>query len=303
MVLDVVKAQLEKTLDKSLLKYNEPMKNHTSFKVGGPADMLVIPDKVSQVGEIIKICRKNDVPFFIMGNGTNLIVRDGGYRGVIIKLTALNKIKVDGVKVKAQAGASLSNVSREALKSSLKGMAFASGIPGTVGGAIAMNAGAYDGEIKNIVESVLLCDMHGKTITLKNKEMDFGYRHSIVHTKNYIVLEATFHLEKGNYDEIKARMEELNKRRIDKQPLNYPSAGSTFKRPEGYFAGKLIEDSGLKGLKVGGAMVSEKHAGFVINYDNATASDVLGVISEVQKRVMENYNVKLDTEVKIIGED
>lgn len=303
MSLDLIKEELQEIVDRDCIKYDEPMKNHTSFKVGGPVDILVIPNKIEQVERVIESCKKHKINYFVMGNGSNLIVRDGGFRGVVIKLTAINSIMIDGNIVKAEAGVLLSTLSKEILRSSLKGFEFASGIPGTVGGAAAMNAGAYGPEIKDILESALVLDNDGNIISLSNKEMDFSYRSSIVQKKNYIVLEATFKLEEGNYDEIKNRMDELNKRRVDKQPLNYPSAGSTFKRPEGHFAGKLIEDSGLKGKAIGGACVSEKHANFIINYNNATASDVLGLINFVKETIKENYGVTLEPEVKIIGEE
>lgn len=303
MSIDLIKEELQSIVDIDCIKYDEPMKNHTSFKVGGPVDILVIPNKIEQVEKIISVCKKHKINYFVMGNGSNLIVRDGGFRGVVIKLTAINSIMIDGNIVKAEAGVLLSTLSREILRCSLKGFEFASGIPGTVGGAVTMNAGAYGPEIKDILESALVLDNDGNIISLSNKEMDFSYRSSIVQKKNYIVLEATFKLEEGNYDEIKNRMDELNKRRVDKQPLNYPSAGSTFKRPEGHFAGKLIEDSGLKGKAIGGACVSEKHAGFIINYNNATASDVLELINFVKEIIKENYGVTLEPEVKVIGEE
>lgn len=303
MNLEELKIELSSILDEEEIKYNEPMKNHTSFKVGGPCDILVIPKtKEKLVLALSKIYNAN-VPYFVMGKGSNLIVKDGGFRGVILKLTGLDYILVRDNKVIAGGGASLSNTAREALTNSLKGMEFASGIPGTVGGAVAMNAGAYGGEIKDIIEWAECIDQHLNLIKLSKEELDLSYRHSKVHDENLVVVEACFNLEKGNYEETKAYMEDLNRRRLEKQPLNYPSAGSTFKRPPGYFAGKLIEDSGLKGYRCGGAMVSEKHAGFVINYDNATARDVLDVIKHVQKTVFEKFGVTLETEVKIIGEE
>ncbi|MCX7951569.1 MAG: UDP-N-acetylmuramate dehydrogenase [Clostridiales bacterium] len=303
MNLEELKIKLSSILDEDEIKYNEPMKNHTSFKVGGPCDILVIPKTKEKLILTLKEVYAANVPYFIMGKGSNLIVKDGGFRGVILKLTGLDYILIRDNKVIAGGGASLSNTAREALTNSLKGMEFASGIPGTVGGAVAMNAGAYGGEIKDIIEWAECIDQNLKLVKLSKEELDLSYRHSKVHDDNLVVVEACFNLEKGNYDEIKAYMEDLNRRRIDKQPLNYPSAGSTFKRPPGYFAGKLIEDSGLKGYRCGGAMVSEKHAGFVINYDNATARDVLDVIKHVQKTVYEKFGVTLETEVKIIGEE
>jgi UDP-N-acetylmuramate dehydrogenase len=303
MNLDNIKIELENIFGKENILYNEPMKNHISFKVGGPADILVIPKEPQQVVDTVKICKKHNVPFLIIGNGSNLIVRDGGVRGVVIKLTSLNTIKVDGEKVIVEAGATLASTAMEALRNNLKGMEFASGIPGTVGGAVTMNAGAYGGEIKDIIESAVVMDMEGNIYHLSKEELELSYRSSIIQKKNYVVLEAVFKLQKGNYDEIKALMDDLNRRRVEKQPLNYPSAGSTFKRPTGYFAGKLIEDSGLKGFSIGGAKVSEKHAGFIINYNNATAKDVIEVIKNVQRIVKEKFGVELETEVKIIGEE
>jgi UDP-N-acetylmuramate dehydrogenase len=303
MNLNVVMTELENVLGKDILRYNEPMKNHTSFKVGGPVDILITPVESQQVIDAIRICRNFDVPFFIIGNGSNLIVRDGGFKGVIIKLTSLDGIKVEGKRVIAQSGATLGNTAKEALKHTLKGMEFASGIPGTVGGAVTMNAGAYNGEIKDIIESATVADMDGNIIVLSKDQLDLSYRHSAIQDKNYIVLEAVFSLEDGIYENIKARMDDLNRRRVEKQPLNFPSAGSTFKRPPDNFAGKLIEDSGLKGFAIGGAKVSEKHAGFIINFNDATANDVLSLIKEVQRIVKENYGVSLEPEVKVIGED
>lgn len=303
MSIDLIKERLEKFLEADSIKYNEPMKNHTSFRVGGPVDILVTPLKVQDVISIISLCKENNINYYIMGNGTNIIVRDGGFRGVIIKLTSLNQIEVDGVKVRAQAGALLSCVSKEALKCSLKDFEFASGIPGTVGGAVAMNAGAYGPEIKDVIESALIIDAEGIIKKLTKEQLEFSYRSSIIQKKGYIVLEAVFNLQNGDYDEIKALMEELNKRRSDKQPINYPSAGSTFKRPPGNFAGRLIEDAKLKGATIGGACVSEKHSGFIINNNNASADDVIALIKRVRAVVKEKFDVELETEVRIIGED
>ncbi|EYE88606.1 UDP-N-acetylenolpyruvoylglucosamine reductase [Fervidicella metallireducens AeB] len=301
MNLDKIKQELESIVGSNLIRYDEPMKNHTSFKVGGPADILVTPETISEISNIIRLCNINNTPYFIMGNGSNLIVKDGGYRGVIIKLTSLNDITIEGNKLTAKAGAFLSKAAFEAYRNSLKGMEFASGIPGTVGGAVAMNAGAYGGEIKDIIESATVLDKGGNIIILSNEQLNLSYRHSVIHDKDYIVVEAVFRLQEGNPEEIKLLMDDLNGRRVAKQPLNYPSAGSTFKRPTGYYAGKLIEDAGLKGASYGGAMVSEKHAGFIINYDNASASDILNLIKKVQSVVKEKFNVELEPEVKIIG--
>lgn len=303
MYLEKAANELENVLSPEIIKYNEPMKNHTSFKVGGPVDILVTPRAIEQVVSAIEYCKKYNIPYFVMGNGSNLVVRDGGYRGLILKLAELNDIRVEDKRVIAQSGALLSTTSREALKHNLKGMEFASGIPGTVGGAVAMNAGAYGPEIKDIIEYAVVMDMDCNIFRLNREELNLSYRNSIVCEKNYLVLEASFLLEDGEFEVIKSRMDELNKRRSDKQPLNFPSAGSTFKRPEGYFASKLIDDSQLKGYSIGGAMVSEKHAGFIINYKDATAADVLQLIKKVQEVVKEKFNVDIEPEVKIIGED
>jgi UDP-N-acetylmuramate dehydrogenase len=303
MSLEKLKLELENIITGDGIKYNEPMKNHTSFKVGGPADILLLPETPNQVGDAVKLCGKYGINFYIIGNGSNLIVRDGGYRGVIIKLSRLNNVSADGEYLKAEAGAALSTAAMEALKYNLKGMEFASGIPGTVGGAVTMNAGAYGPEMKDIINYAILMDISGSQFKLNKDKLDLSYRNSIIQKNNYIVLEAVFKLEKGNYDEIKNLMDDLNRRRAEKQPLNYPSAGSTFKRPIGHYAGKLIEDAGIKGMSNGGASISEKHAGFVINHDNATAKDVLGLISKVQKTINEKYNVALEPEVRIIGEE
>lgn len=232
-----------------------------------------------------------------------MLIKDGGFKGVIIKLTSLKNIEVDNNKITVESGATLAMVSGVALKNSLKGMEFASGIPGTVGGAVTMNAGAYGGEMKDILESVKVITPSGDIIELTVDELELSYRSSKIQKDNYVLIEAVFSLEEGNPDEIRGLMNDLNSRRKDKQPLNYPSAGSTFKRPPNYYAGKLIEDAGLKGFSVGGAMVSDKHAGFVINYDNATAKDVITLIQKVQEKVKEEYGIELEPEVKIIGEE
>jgi UDP-N-acetylmuramate dehydrogenase len=302
MEISLLKRELETIVIKECIYYNEPMKNHTSFKVGGPADIIVLPSKTSEVIELLNLCKKYNVDFYIMGNGSNTVVKDKGFRGMIIKLTELSEISVEETTVTAGAGAYLSCVAKSALKHELKGMEFASGIPGTVGGAVAMNAGAYGPEIKDIIYYADVVDLSGNVMRLSRDELELSYRNSIIQKNKYIVLQAAFKLEHGNYEDIKNRMDELNRRRADKQPLNYPSAGSTFKRPEGFFAAKLIEDSGLKGLVCGGAMVSEKHSGFIINYNNATAKDILDLIEMVQRAVYEKFNVYIEPEIKIIGE-
>lgn len=285
------------------LKVNVSMKEHTSFKVGGPADIFVTPRSYEEVREIIRISKENNIPYFIFGNGSNLIVKDGGIRGVVINMNKLNKVSVEENRVIAQSGALLSAAAVAALEGSLKGMEFAHGIPGSVGGAVTMNAGAYNGEISQVIESALVIDDKGNIIRIDKEALELSYRMSAILKYDYVVLEATFKLEKGDYDTIKNRMEDLMRRRKEKQPLEYPSAGSTFKRPEGFFAAKLIEDSGLKGTNIGGAEVSEKHSGFIINKKNATAKEILDLIAFVQQVVKEKYQVELSTEVRIVGED
>lgn len=300
--LDLIK-HLDKVTDKANIKLDEPMKNHTSFKVGGPADVLVTPEDVPEVQAIIKICRANGVKYYLMGNGSNLLVRDGGIRGVVIKLSKLNKIKVEGNKIIAQCGASLYNVARVSLDAGLKGFEFASGIPGSIGGASAMNAGAYDGEMSMVLESMLAIDNNGELLSLTKDEMELSYRSSAILKHGYTVVSVTLSLRVGDKEAIKARIDDLAKKRSDKQPLEYPSAGSTFKRPEGHFAGKLIQDCGLKGACVGDAQVSEKHSGFIINRKNASAKDILDLIALVQREVEAKFGVELHTEVRIWGEE
>lgn len=295
--------KLTEILDSKDIEIDEPMKNHTSFKVGGPVDILVNPENHKQVLDIISLCKEDNVPYYIIGNGTNLLVKDGGIRGVVIKLCKLNEITLDQDKLIAKSGALLKDVSDIALKQGLAGFEFACGIPGSIGGAVAMNAGAYNGEISNVIESAKVIDNEGNIKILNKDQLELGYRMSSILKHGYTVIEVTFKLHKGEQEKIKDRIEDLSKRRSDKQPLEYPSAGSTFKRPEGYFAAKLIEDSGLKGMRVGDAEVSEKHSGFIINKGNATAKDILDLIKLVQNTVKDKFNVDLFTEVRIMGED
>ena len=295
--------QINKVTLKENIKIDELMENHTSFKVGGPADILVTPENSLEVQAIIKICRENKVDYYLIGNGSNLLVRDGGIRGVVIKLSNLNRIEVKGNKIIAQSGASLYNVTMVALDEGLKGIEFASGIPGSIGGAAAMNAGAYDGEMSMVLESTLAIDNNGELLTLTKDEMELTYRSSAILIHGYTVISVTLNLHEGDKETIKARMDVLAKRRSDKQPLEYPSAGSTFKRPEGHYASVLIQDCNLKGTCVGDAQVSEKHSGFIINKENASAKDILDLIKLVQHKVQEEYGVELSTEVKIWGED
>ncbi|MGL5315562.1 MAG: UDP-N-acetylmuramate dehydrogenase [Peptostreptococcaceae bacterium] len=291
-------------VNKEDIKIDEPMKKHISFRVGGPADILVKPRNEEQLKDIINFVKKENVPYLIVGNGSNLLVKDGGIRGVVIKISDnLNHFEIEGNKVKIQAGALLSFVGKAVLRSNLKGFEFAAGIPGTLGGALAMNAGAYGGEMKDIVKSVRLMDMDGNIFDFTNEQMEFEYRRSILTREEYIVLSAEIELQEGDYDEIKATMANFTQQRVTKQPLSLPSAGSTFKRPPGHFAGKLIEDCGLRGLTLRGAQVSEKHCGFVVNLGNATAKDLLDLMYVVKSTVNAKFGVMLEEEVKILGED
>ena len=291
-------------LDKEGIYLNEPMKNHISFKVGGPADFLLKPKTEDEIKRLIEFLKNENIPYIVVGNGSNLLVKDGGIRGVVIKIADnFNKFEIEDTKVVAQSGALLSFMGKAILNKSLTGFEFAAGIPGTLGGAIAMNAGAYGGEMKDIVKSVRLMDSKGNIIELSNKEMEFEYRRSLISKSDYIVLSAIIELKEGNFDEIKGYMKELTKSRVTKQPLNLPSAGSTFKRPEGHFAAKLIEDSGLKGLTLGGARVSEKHSGFVVNIGDAKAKDIIELINVVKSTVYSKFGVMLEEEVKILGDE
>lgn len=283
---------------------DEPMKNHTSFKIGGPADILVTPTDENQLKEIIKYIKQENIPYFLMGNGSNLLVRDGGIRGIVVKIAQnYNKFEINENIIKAQSGILLSTLAKHIAKNCYKGFEFASGIPGTLGGAIAMNAGAYGGEMKDVVHSVKVLNQQGEIVEIPNEQMDFGYRTSLVNKEKLIVLEVNLSLEKGKYEDIKNILDDLTVKRTTKQPLNVPSAGSTFKRPDGYYAGKLIEDSGLKGVRLKGAQVSDKHSGFVVNAGGATAQDIIELIEFIKKTVYDKFKVELNEEVKIVGED
>ena len=282
---------------------DEPMKQHTTFKIGGPADYFLVPESGEEAGEIIKICKQTDIPYFILGNGSNLLVGDGGYRGVVIQIYRnMSAVTTEGTIITAQAGALLSSVAAVAKNASLTGFEFAGGIPGTVGGAAVMNAGAYGGEMKDVLVEVTVMDADGNIFTIPAEKLELGYRTSIIKKAGYIVWEAKIRLEEGNQEAIRERMKELTIQRTTKQPLEFPSAGSTFKRPEGYFAGKLVMDSGLRGYQVGGARVSEKHCGFVINAGGATAKDVRTLMENVRDIVYKKYGVTLEPEVKFLGE-
>ena len=280
------------------------MKKHISFKVGGPADFLVKPKTEEELRNVVEFAKKENVPFIVIGNGSNLLVKDGGIRGIVIELSDnFNNYEIDGNIIKAQSGALLAIIGRNAMKNSLTGFEFAAGIPGTLGGALAMNAGAYGGEMKQVVKTVRLMDRDGNIFELSNEEMKFEYRRSLLTTKDYIVLSAVIELQPGNVEEIKEIMADYSNRRSTKQPLNFPSAGSTFKRPEGHFAAKLIDDCGLRGLNLRGAQVSDKHCGFVINSGGATAKDILDLMFIVKSTVNAKFGIMLEEEVKILGED
>lgn len=281
---------------------NEPMSSHTTFRIGGPADYYVTPGSPDEVIKILDLCKKSDMPFYIVGNGSNLLVKDEGFRGLIIEMgSRFSTVSINEYRVTAGAGAKLGQVAKTAMENGLAGMEFAHGIPGTVGGAVVMNAGAYGGEIKDIIVEATVLDDDGNIYVLSKEALELGYRQSIISKKNYIVLEAVFELLPDDPAWIKGRMDELASKRREKQPLEYPSAGSTFKRPLNGFAAKLIEDSGLKGYSVGGAQVSEKHSGFVINKGGATAEDVLKLIDHIRDTVERDSGIRLETEVKIVG--
>ena len=303
MITKETKDELNLLVPESHILYDEPLKKHTTFQVGGNSDCLIFVEKENELASLIKFLDENRIPRFLIGNGSNLLVSDEGFRGVILETKKLfNEIEVEGEKITAKAGALMSKIGSVALENNLSGFEFAAGIPGTIGGGVVMNAGAYGGELKDVIESVTVLTDKGEILTIPGSEMGFGYRKSIVREKGYIVLSVVIKLNRGSHEEIKATMDDLKDRRKSKQPLEFPSAGSTFKRPEGYFAGKLIEDSGLRGFSVGGAQVSEKHCGFVINKGNATASDINELINKVTQKVKEDQNVELEPEVIRLGE-
>lgn len=281
---------------------NEPMSKHTTFRVGGEAKCFVKVDTKEQLAKIIKYLNLVGREYFILGNGSNLLVGDKGYQGIVIDMTNLNKITVVGEKITAQAGALLSIAAKEALSNSLTGIEFASGIPGTIGGAVIMNAGAYDGEMKQVVKSVTVLNTEGEELVFDNATMEFSYRSSSIKNAKFVVVEAELELQKGDAQAIKAKMDDFAQRRREKQPLNYASAGSTFKRPEGHFAGKLIMDANLRGYNIGGARVSEKHCGFVINDGSACAADIKELMEEVIERVKEKFGVQLEPEIIKLGD-
>lgn len=283
------------------IKEHEPLAHYTNTKTGGPADWLAFPVDVAQVQQLVDYCHQTGLALTVIGNASNLIVRDGGIEGLVMILTRMQTVKVEGTMVTAAAGAYYIEVTKIARDHSLTGLEFAAGIPGSIGGAIFMNAGAYGGETKTVVDHVTVMERDGQIHQLSNEEMDFGYRHSAVQASGAIVLDATFALKLGDQNAITAQMEDLNARRAAKQPLELPSCGSVFKRPTSYFAGKLIHDAGLQGYTSGGAQVSTKHAGFIVNVNHGTATDYLNVIHHVQETVQEKFGVQLETEVRIIG--
>lgn len=297
--------KLEEIVGKDKVKYNEKMSKYTTMRVGGPCDCIVFPDEISKIKEVIDFCKNENITFFVIGNGSNLLVKDEGIHGVVIKLGhRFGKIEIDGEYILAYAGATMPTLSQLAKKNSLKGLEFACGIPGTIGGGVKMNAGAYGSQISDILYEVTYMDEKEEIKTIKNKDCSFGYRKSIFTiNSNYVILSAKFKLERGNIDEIENKMKENSLARKTKQPLEYPNFGSVFKRPEGYFVGKLVDDAGLRGYKIGGAQVSTKHTGFIVNVDNATCKDVLDLIGYVQTTVYNKFNVKLTPEVIIIGGD
>ncbi len=302
MLNEIFSEQLRKILGEEQYSIQEPMSRHITFRVGGPADYYVRPGR-EQIEPVAALCREFEIPWMVKGNGSNLLVGDKGVRGLVMELGKMAEhITVEGTVVRAEAGALLSAVALQAARQELTGMEFASGIPGSIGGAVVMNAGAYGGEMKQILRKVTVLTPEGQEKELSLAELDLGYRHSCIPENRYIVLEAELELQKGNGEAIRQQMAELKEQRFAKQPLEYPSAGSTFKRPEGYFAGKLIQDAGLRGYQVGGAQVSEKHCGFVINRGQATAGDIRQLIRDVQDRVEARTGVRLEPEVRFTGE-
>ena len=295
--------ELCKIVSEDQILKDEPMDKHTTFRAGGKADYLVMPSNEEQVRDLVLLLKKENVPYYVMGNGRNLLVRDQGFKGVIIQIARkMNQIRVEGETIYAQAGALLSKIAAQALGEGLTGFEFASGIPGTLGGAVMMNAGAYGGEMKQVIVNACVLTSAGEIAVIPADLMELGYRTSVFAKNQDIILSAQLKLGYGNEAVIREYMDELKEQRVSKQPLEYPSAGSTFKRPEGYFAGKLIQDAGLRGFQVGGAQVSEKHCGFVINKDHATATDILSLMEQVSDKVEAKFGVRLEPEVKIIGE-
>lgn len=295
--------QIRQQLTHITILFDEPLKKYTFTKTGGNADILAFPKTTTEVEELMDFCRENDVPWLVLGNASNLIVRDGGIRGLVIMLNQMNQVQVTGQVITAEAGAKLIDTSYVALDHDLTGLEFACGIPGSIGGAIYMNAGAYGGEIKDVFLGVEVLLPDGTIRHYDKEDMQFAYRHSHLQEVAGVILSVQFALKAGDHDTIKERMDELTFARQSKQPLEYPSCGSVFKRPIGHFTGQLIQEAGLQGLKWGGAQISEKHAGFIVNIDNATATDYVELIQHIQQVIKEKFNVDLETEVRIIGEE
>ena len=303
MEIDRITQELTKEIKRENVIKDESMSKHTTFKVGGKADLFVCPSNVNELSYAIKTCKTFNIPYYVVGNGSNIIVKDNGFRGAIIQIYKnLNNVTIEDDTITADAGILLAKLAKIIANESLEGFEFAAGIPGTLGGAVYMYAGAYGGDMSQVIVSADVIDEKGNIITLSKEELELGYRTSIVQQKDYIVLRAVLKCKKGNKEKIKDLIEELNNKRKEKQPLEYPSAGSTFKRPEGYYAGKLIMDSGLRGHQIGNAQVSEKHCGFIINRGDATANDIINLINHVRNTVRDKYHVNLETEVRIIGE-
>lgn len=295
--------KLEEIVDCNNVKFNEPMKKYTTMKVGGPCDAIVFPENIDEIKEVIKFCKTENMKYYVIGNGSNLLVRDEGIHAIIIKIgNKFSKISVENDVVTVLAGATMPLVSQYAKNNSLSGFEFACGIPGTIGGGIKMNAGAYGSEISDVLETVTFMDENQNIKTITNKECEFGYRKSIfINNPNYIILSATFKFKHDEKEKIEEKMKVNSEARREKQPLEYPNFGSVFKRPEGYFVGKLVSDSGLRGYTIGGAQVSTKHTGFIVNIGNATCQDVLDLIKYIQDTVYKKFNVKLHPEVIVIG--
>ncbi len=302
MIGEAVVEALQKFVPRENIRLQEPMAGHTTFRIGGPADCFVELENGEQLKKLRRYLDLTGLSFFVLGNGSNVLVSDSGYKGIVLQIgPRMNSVRVEGNRIVAEAGATLAQVARAAMEHGLTGLEFASGIPGTVGGGVVMNAGAYGGELCQVVTQVNVVSRDGELLELDNETMEFGYRTSVIRKSSFIVTEVTFCLEPGDRDVIKGKMEELSARRREKQPLEYPSGGSTFKRPEGHFAGQLIMEAGFRGFQIGGARVSEKHCGFVVNTGNATARDVRDVIDRIQTRVKEQFGVELEPEIIFLG--
>lgn len=297
-------SDLYKILPAETIKLNELMKDHTTFQIGGPVDIMIFPQNVGQVAATTKWCHENNIPLFIFGLGSNLLVREKGIRGAAIKIGAgLKRVIFEGNEIYAEAGISLADLAKMAANNSLSGLEFAEGIPGSLGGAVVMNAGAYNGEMKDVIKEVIVVDVNGNLISINNQDMHFAYRHSILQNSSYIVTAVRLQLTLGNRPEIEMRMADLARQRKSKQPIEMPSAGSTFRRPPGFYVGPMLEQLGYKGFSIGGAQVSTKHAGFIVNKGGATADDVLQLVAQIQAKVKETFDVDLNTEILVVGEE